>query len=93
MIEKNGIAYFGGWNDEGRPCTNNKWYSDGRIESKMISKRPEGIPDKIVKLGVWVNEPWAKKLGITESAKRSIKGCLDSREQITKKTNGCNCYG
>ena len=76
--EKDGVAYFGGWNDSGRPNTINWWYPDGKIEAKNISKRPKGIPDKIVKIGVMVSEPWATKIGISRPAKRVIKGCCNN---------------
>ena len=75
LQEKDGIAIFGMWNDDGRLTVVNIWYSDGRIESKVVTKRLKGIPDKIVKTGIWVEEPWATKLGLSHSVKREIKGC------------------
>ena len=83
LREKDGIATFGTWNDDGSSSVMNIWYLDGRIESKVIAKRPKGITNKIVKTGVWVEEPWAKKLGLSYSPnsahkpqfKREIKGC------------------
>ena len=83
FYKKNNIVFFGMWNDDGRPTVMNTWYPDGRIESKVVVERPKGIPDDIVKTGVWVEEPWARKLGLSYSPnsahkpqfKRKIKGC------------------
>lgn len=83
FYEKMDIAVFGSWNDDGRPTVMNVWYPDGRIESRAVTKRFEGVPDKIVKTGIWVEEPWATELGLSYSHntsekppfRRTIKGC------------------
>ena len=83
FYEKADIAIFGMWNDDGRPTVMNTWYPDGRIESEKVIERLKGISDSIVKTGVWVEEPWATKLGLSYSPnsayapqfKREIEGC------------------
>ena len=73
--EKDGVATFGMWNDDARPTVMNVWYPDGRIESKVVIKRPKKAVNKIVKTGVWVKEPQATKLGLSKPVRRKIKGC------------------
>lgn len=73
FYKKNGVLIFGGWNDETTgPTTTNAatnrfiWHPDGRCEKELIKGRPEGISDEVVKEGVWVEEPWASELGLSE---------------------------
>ena len=47
FYEKMGIAVFGMWNDNGRPTVMNTWYPDGRIESKVVIKRPKKTVNKM----------------------------------------------
>lgn len=77
--KEDGSVVFGSWNDGNRESVINVWHPDGRIESKPTFGRPKDIPDKIVKNGVWVDEPWAKRIGLTLNflERRTIKGCCD----------------
>lgn len=83
FYKKNGVFIFGGWNDErvGPTTTNGPskrfvWHPDGRCEFKMFKARPDRIPDEAVKEGVWVEEPWASELGLSEkvASKNIVSG-------------------
>lgn len=75
---------YGGWNDNntGNMYT---WHDDGYIEHHVLNGKPEGLDEKIIKYGVLVEEPYAKRLGLSWSPnsaslpqfKRSIKGCCN----------------
>jgi len=83
---RNGILVLGGWNDDGRPNTMIVWHPNGYIESHTITERPSEVLDEQVKRGVWVEEPYARWLGLSWSPnsadappfKRKIKDCLSN---------------
>lgn len=82
---KDGTIVFGSWMDDPtRFSIKNIWRTDGFIESHKVWDKPAEISDDEVKIGVWVKEPWARRLGLSWSPNsadapqmiRKIKGCL-----------------
>lgn len=77
------ILYFGGWNGpkKGRTTTNSPgaiYQIDKRGETKRtsITKKPKEIHH--YKEGIWVEEPWASRLGLTRKrTEAKPKKCCD----------------
>ena len=76
FLKKKKVFIFGGWNDDGRDGTLFYWYPDGKIDKKRIKSRPGFVSDDIIKLGIWVNEPWASRIGLTLPETKVEQGCL-----------------
>jgi hypothetical protein len=85
-VAEDGTVRFGGWSDNadtpaggigcyGAYCT---WTPGIKVETTMITVgRPPDADESMIKKGVWVEEPWAERLGLTGRAKRTTKGCCD----------------
>ena len=83
---EDGTLVFGSWMDDPtRFSIKNIWRTDGFVESHKVWDKPAEISDDEVKIGVWVDEPWARWLGLSWSPNsshapqmvRKIKGCRD----------------
>lgn len=84
---EDGALVFGSWMDDPtRSSIKNIWRTDGFVETHTVWDKPVEISDDEIKVGIWVEEPWARRLGLSWSPnsayappfKREIKGCLDS---------------
>lgn len=82
--EIDGTFVYGGWMEtekdgDGVLCY---WYPDRRWQdNKTIKRRPDFIDDEEIKTGIWVEEPWASRLGLSGEldigpARRVVQGCM-----------------
>ena len=60
---------LGGWNDDGRPSHEVTWRTDGRIVN-VRRQAPPALDPSLLKHGVWVDEPWATRLGLSGGLSR-----------------------
>lgn len=74
-----GSVKFGGWNDDPlRPGSMFIWTPNAWVVRESIVGRPDFLNANEIKLGVWVDEPWASMLGFTSlDGLRTITGCCE----------------
>lgn len=78
---ENDVYIFGAWTEEENDGVLWLWYPTSQWQERsMIDEKPDFVKDSIIKTGIWVEEPWASKLGLSGELDfgpgRIIKGCI-----------------
>ena len=83
LMLQDDVLVSGGWMEtekdgDGVLCY---WYPDERWQENLtITRKPDFVAEEDIKIGVWVEEPWAARLGLSGESdymgRREIKGCM-----------------
>lgn len=79
LIVASDAVRLGGWNDDGRPSHEVTWRADGRIFN-VRRHAPPALDPAQLKHGVWVDEPWATRLGLSGGISRQEWQSASARE-------------